>query len=126
MVGVFSFDVDRRFLVVGAVLVASGVAVVTIDPLAQIAIGIAKRLPILRRFADRLHDFHAHTAVLLTPRPLVVATVLSTASWFLECLAFWVVVHGFPGASVELRVATFGTRPRRWPARCRSCRGGWA
>ena len=35
MVGVFSFDVDRRFLIVGAVLVASASLVVTIDPLAQ-------------------------------------------------------------------------------------------
>ena len=61
----------------------------------------------LRRFAHRFDDFHAHTAILLAPGPLVVATVLATASWFFECLAFWVVVHGFPGAHIGLRAATF-------------------
>jgi uncharacterized protein (TIRG00374 family) len=107
LVGVFSFDVDRRFLVVGAALVVGGVLVVSVDPLAAAAIALAGKLPGLRRVAHRLADFHAHTAVLLAPRPLVVATVIATGSWFLECLAFWVVVHGFPGASVGLRAATF-------------------
>jgi uncharacterized protein (TIRG00374 family) len=107
LVGVFSFDVDRRFLFIGAGLVVGGVLVVSIDPLAKAAIAVAGKLPILRRFEHRLADFHAHTAVLLAPRPLAVATVIATGSWFLECLAFWVVVHGFPGASVGLRAATF-------------------
>jgi uncharacterized protein (TIRG00374 family) len=105
--GVFSFDVDRRFLAVGAGLVVAGVLVVSVDPLAAAAIRLGGKLPGLRRVAHRLSDFHAHTAVLLAPRPLVAATVIATGSWFLECLAFWVVVHGFPGASVGLRAATF-------------------
>jgi uncharacterized protein (TIRG00374 family) len=107
LVGVFSFDVDRRFLVAGVALVLAGLAVVLIDPLARAAIAIASRLPILRRFAHRFSDFHAHTAVLLAPRPLIVASLLATASWFLECLALWAIVHGFPGSSVDLRTATF-------------------
>ena len=107
LVGVFSFDVDRRFLIVGAVLVVGGVLVVSIDPLAKAAIALVGKLPVLRRFAHRLSDFHAHTAVLLAPGPLALSTVIATGSWFLECLAFWTVVHGFPGAGVGLRAATF-------------------
>jgi uncharacterized protein (TIRG00374 family) len=107
LVGVFSFDVDRRFLVAGAVLVVGGVVVVSIDPLAKRAIAIVGRLPVVRRFAHRLDEFHSHTAVLLAPTPLALSTVLAVASWFLECLAFNVVVYGFPGATVGLRAATF-------------------
>ena len=107
LVGVFSFDVDKRFLVAGAVLVVSGLVVVSVDPVARAAIRIAGRMPVLRRFSHRMEDFHAHTAALLAPGPLVVATVLAVCSWFLECLAFWVVVHGFPGASIGMRAATF-------------------
>lgn len=107
LVGVFSFDVDRRFLIAGAVLVVGGVLVVSIDPLAKRAIAIVGRLPGVRRFAHRLDEFHSHTAVLLAPAPLGLSTVLAVASWFLECLAFSVVVHGFPGATVGLRAATF-------------------
>lgn len=107
LVGVFSFDVDRRFLVVGAALVAAGLAVVSIDPLARLAIRAAGHVPGVRRFAPRLAEFHRSTATLLAPGPLVVAAALSTTSWFLECLAFWAVVRGFPGATLGLRAATF-------------------
>ena len=107
MVGVFSFDIDPRFLIAAAVLVVAGLAVVSVDPLARAAIAIAGRLPLLRRFAHRMSDFHAHTATLLAPRPLVLATVMATGAWFLECVAFWVIVRGFPGASIDLRAATF-------------------
>jgi uncharacterized protein (TIRG00374 family) len=107
LVGVFDFDVDRRFLVAGAVVVLGGVLVVSIEPLAELALAVAARLPGLRRAAPKLREMHASTAALLHPRPLVLATAISTASWFLECLAFWVVVRGFPGAGLDLRAGTF-------------------
>jgi uncharacterized protein (TIRG00374 family) len=107
LVGVFHFDVDRRFLVAGAVLVLGGVLVVSIDPLAELALDLAARLPGLRRVAPKLREMHGATAALLHPKPLALSTALATASWFLECLAFWVVVHGFPKVGLELRAATF-------------------
>lgn len=107
LVGVFHFDVDRRFLVVGAVVVLGGVLVVSVDPLAEAALALAARLPGLRRVAPKLREMHVSTAALLHPRPLVLATAIATVSWFFECLAFWVVVRGFPGASLGLRAATF-------------------
>jgi len=107
MVGVFSYDVDKRFLVAGAILVVAGLTVVSVDPVAKAAIAIAGRLPVLRRFAHRLDDAHAHTAILLAPLSLVVTTLFATVSWFFECLAFWVVVNGFPGAHLGLQGATF-------------------
>jgi glycosyltransferase 2 family protein len=107
LVGVFQFDVDRRFLVAGAVLVAGGVLVVSIDPLAEATLALAAHLPVVRRFAPKLREMHAATAALLHPRPLVLATALSAVSWFMECLAFWTVVQGFPGVTLPLRVATF-------------------
>ena len=33
--------------------------------------------------------------------------LLSTLSWYFECVAFWVVVHGFPGAAVGMQAGTF-------------------
>jgi uncharacterized protein (TIRG00374 family) len=110
LVGVFTFApdaVDRRLLVAGAVLVAAGVVAVSVDRVAELGIALAAHLPGVRRFAPRLAEFHRSTAVLLRPWPLVAATILATASWFLECLAFWAVVRGFPGAALGLRAATF-------------------
>jgi uncharacterized protein (TIRG00374 family) len=107
LVGVFSFDVDRRFLVAGAVVVALGVAAVSIEPVAELALAVCGRLPGLRRAAPKLRELHGTTAALLRPTPLVAATALSIASWWLECLAFRVVVGGFEGATVSVRAATF-------------------
>jgi uncharacterized protein (TIRG00374 family) len=107
LVGVFTFHVDRRFLAAGAILVVLGIAVVLIDPLAELALAMAARLPIVRRAAPKLRELHASTAALLRPAPLLAATALSCGSWFLECLAFWVVVGGIDGAAISLRAATF-------------------
>ena len=107
LVGVFNYDVDPRFLIAGAVLVVAGLVVVSVDPVAKAAIRIAGKLPVVRRFAHRLDDAHAHTAILLAPLSLIAATVLATISWFFECLAFYFVVNGFPGAHIGLQGATF-------------------
>ena len=140
LVGVFSYDVDPRFLIAGAVLVVAGLVVVSVDPVAKAAIAIAGRLPVLRRFAHRFDEAHAHTAILLAPGPLVVATMLATASWFFECLAFWVVVQRLPGRAhrpagrdVRLRgddgrgrAVVPARRPRRRRRRaCWRCWCGW-
>jgi uncharacterized protein (TIRG00374 family) len=110
LVGVFTFDphaVDRRLLVAGAALVAGGVLVVSVDALAELAIALAGRVPGLRRLAPRLGEFHRSTAALLRPGPLLIATAIAAAAWSLECLAFWAVVRGFPGAALGLRASVF-------------------
>jgi len=107
LVGVFHYDVDRRFLVAGAALVVAGLVVVSVDPVAKAAIALAGKLPVLRRFAHRFDDAHAHTAILLAPLSLIVTTLLATVSWFFECLAFLIVVRGFPGADISVEGATF-------------------
>jgi uncharacterized membrane protein YbhN (UPF0104 family) len=106
LVGGVGRAVDPRFLLVGAGLVVAGLVVVSVDPVAKAAIAIAGRLPLLRRIAHRLDDAHAHTAILLAPLPLVAATALATVSWFFECLAFYFVIKGFPGAHIDLLSAT--------------------
>src|SRR6187455_823099 len=73
LVGVFDRGVDLRFLIAGAVLVVAGLVVVSVDPVAKAAIRVAGRLPVLRRFAHRLDEAHAHTAILLAPLALVAA-----------------------------------------------------
>src|SRR4030095_10174485 len=77
-----------------------------VDPVAKATIRIAGKLPVLRRFAHRFDDAHAHTAILLAPLPLLAATALATVSWFFECLAFYFVVRGFPGAHLDVLSAT--------------------
>ena len=106
LIGGVRRGVDPRLLIVGAGLVVAGLVVVSIDPVAKAAIAIAGRLPVLRRFAHRFDDAHAHTAILLAPLSLLASTALATVSWFFECLAFYFVVQGFPGAHIDVFSAT--------------------
>ena len=105
--GAFHFEVDRRFLIAAAVLIAAGLIVISVEPLAHGLLALFGRLPGVRRFSHKLVEFYDGTAALLRPWPLLLAVALSALSWTFECLAFWVVVGGFPGASVNLEAAVF-------------------
>jgi uncharacterized protein (TIRG00374 family) len=107
LVGVFSFHVDRRFLVAGALCVGMGLAVIGNRTLATLLLATVERVRPLARFVPKAREFLATAAELLRPGPLLVTTALATVSWFFECLAFWVVVRGFPGAGLGLHAATF-------------------
>jgi len=107
LVGVFTFEIDRRFLAAGAIAVGLGLAVIGSEALASRLFTMAERVSATARFVPKLREFHASATILLKPGPLVVTTALSVASWFLECLAFWTVVRGFPGAGLSLQAGTF-------------------
>ncbi len=105
--GIFSFPVDRRLLVVGALMIVLGLAVVSVEPIAMFFLRLCGRVPGVRKFTDKLHEAYQSTATLLKPAPLVIAVLLSTLSWFFECVAFVAVVYGFPGASIDMQAGTF-------------------
>ena len=80
---------------------------VSVEPIATFFLRLSAHIPLVRRLTPKLVEAHQTTAALLHPRPLVLGVLLSTVSWFFECAAFWAVVRGFPGASVDLQAATF-------------------
>ena len=106
-VGAFSFAVDRTFLIAATVIIALGLAVVSIEPLARGVLRLLVRVPGLGKLSGKLGEFYESTATLLRPAPLLLALVLSVVSWYFECLAFWLVVGGFPGAQLGHQEATF-------------------
>lgn len=106
-VGIFTFEADPRFLVIGAGLIGFGLVVVSVEPIARFFLRLSARVPLVRRVTHKLEEAYQTTAELLRPRPLVLGVLLSVVSWFFECAAFWAVVHGFAGASVDIQAATF-------------------
>lgn len=106
-VGIFTFKADPRFLIVGAGLIVLGLVVISVEPIANLLLGLCARLPGLRKVAPKLTEAYHTTRALLRPAPLILGVGLSTVSWFFECAAFWAVVHGFSGASVDIQAATF-------------------
>jgi uncharacterized protein (TIRG00374 family) len=107
LVGVFTFAVDRRFLGAGAVAVGLALVVISSESLGKRVLTTIEGVRPLARFVPKLRESHTAAATLLRARPLALATLLSVVSWFCECLAFWVVVAGFPGAHLGVQAATF-------------------
>ena len=60
----------------------------------------------LGRIAPKLRDAYDSLYVLTRPSALVLPTILSVVAWFLECLALWVVLHGF-GRAPSIQGASF-------------------
>jgi uncharacterized protein (TIRG00374 family) len=106
-VGIFTFEADPRFLVIGAGLIGFGLVVVSVEPIARFFLRLSAHVPLVRRVSHKLEEAYQTTAELLRPKPLVLGVLLSVVSWFFECTAFWAVVHGFVGASVDIQAATF-------------------
>jgi glycosyltransferase 2 family protein len=100
--GSLVLDAGPWIAIVGAVLVALAIAVISIEGLGELALVIAGRLPGAGKLVPRLREAYRSLRLLCGPRPLVIATVLATGSWGLECLALYIVVRGFVGASVPI------------------------
>jgi len=58
---------------------------------ANLAIGVAGKTPLVRRIAGELHHVFDSTRELLAPRELFMPTFVSTLGWGLECYAFYLV-----------------------------------
>ncbi|UJR80919.1 lysylphosphatidylglycerol synthase transmembrane domain-containing protein [Sandaracinus amylolyticus] len=105
-IGSLFFDQGAVIAAIGGALVLSVIAVVSIRPLAELALSIAAKLPGLKRIAPRLREAWEALATLVRPAPLVMATLLATFSWGLECIALWAIVGGFEGAHIDLGPAS--------------------
>jgi len=106
-VGIFTYEADPRFLVIGAGLIVFGLVVISVEPIAMFFLRVLAKMPGLRKVTPKLEEAYRTTAALLRPAPLALGVALSTVSWFFECTAFWAVVHGFAGATVGIQAATF-------------------
>jgi uncharacterized protein (TIRG00374 family) len=62
--------------------------------------------PLLARIVEPIRLFLRSGRALLTPRVLTFSVAVSVVSWFFECLALYLILHGL-GAAISLRVATF-------------------
>jgi glycosyltransferase 2 family protein len=92
---------------VGTGLVLALLVVVANRKLSLSMIGLTARLPgRLGQMAPKLEAAYESLATMLAPKNLVVPSVLSAAAWMLECLALWVILHGF-GATTSVTLCTF-------------------
>ena len=101
-IGLIAFPEPRAQLVAVALLVAflAGIIVIQIRPLALRALGIAHRIPFIRKFSDQLYTIYDSSYILFRPGPLTWALLLGIVAWGTSGLAFGVVLVGF-GAPLD-------------------------
>jgi uncharacterized membrane protein YbhN (UPF0104 family) len=96
--GALTYKVGVRGIALGGALVALFVGTLSSGRLMR---------ALARRAGEKAVELYESMAVLIRPRPLAVATVLSVFAWACECLAFWFVIRGFAGAQASVGLATF-------------------
>jgi uncharacterized protein (TIRG00374 family) len=97
----------QRLLWVAGAMVVIFLIVASWRPLVHALIDASSKLPVVGKLAPKVREFYDAMAELVKPAPLVLATLLSIAAWSAECVAFWIVLRGFPGAEASLRLCTF-------------------
>lgn len=89
--------------------VAAIVVVLAIVSWRSLMENILDRIAAVSKFesiAQKLRTAYESAYRLIAPRPLLWATLISLVSWWLECLAFYLVLSGF-GEPIPLLSATF-------------------
>lgn len=105
--GVASTRYGIEVVVAAAVVVVGGIALVLFRPVGERLVGATAHVPGLRRLTPRLLHAYESAVTLLSPVPLLIGVALGVAAWWLECLAFHVVLVGFDAASPTLGTSTF-------------------
>jgi uncharacterized membrane protein YbhN (UPF0104 family) len=105
LIGVALYGVAVPAALASAAVVAAGLVVLAWPALARGLIGVVTAPGPLRRLRPTLLEVYGGLAGLCRPRPLVLATAIACGGWACECVGFALVVHGFPGASIDLGLA---------------------
>lgn len=105
-IGAFALGLSPITMVAFLLVAALGIAVVRSKRLSLMAEGLLLKVPLMRRFAPHLGEFHASSNELLGTRALVVGTAISFLSWGLECVAVYLCAVGF-GAEMSFLMVVF-------------------
>jgi uncharacterized protein (TIRG00374 family) len=91
----------------GAFVVGSLLVVIASRSLSMRIIGMIERMPgKVGKIGPKLHQAYDSLATMVSPKNLVVPTLLSIVAWTLECLSLWVILRGF-GESTSVPLCMF-------------------
>ncbi len=94
MAGAATLHYGERALLAAAVVTLLGVVALSSRRLALWGIDLCGRLPVVERFAHKLHEAYESMSALLAPAPLALGTLVSIPAWAAEGVAFWAIFEG--------------------------------
>jgi len=87
-------DVNKALMIIPAFLLAAGIILLRWRRGSRRIIGFCGRLPVLGKISNQLQTSYDSAYTLMSPKSLIVGSILSVASWGFECLAAYVVFKG--------------------------------
>jgi glycosyltransferase 2 family protein len=106
IIGVAAYGVDPTLVVVASGVIVLGLVMLAWPTPTHALIDLITRPERLRRLRDPLHETLRGLGALCRPLPLTIATLIAVPAWGLECIGFAVICNAFPGAHVDLGLAT--------------------
>lgn len=109
LIGISGFTEQRAILaavLATFVLIVSFCLIVGVRSFSLWMIGIMSKLPVISRVAPKLLTAYESTYILITPKRLLVAVLISVPSWSCEVIAFYLVCHAL-GQPITLEACYF-------------------
>jgi uncharacterized protein (TIRG00374 family) len=106
LIGALAFSFGAWLLLFFLALTAFGIAVLRSKRLSLLVEKTLLKLPLLKRLAPHVGEFHGASNELLALRPLAVGTIVSFCSWGIEILAVYLCAVGL-GAGKPFLVVVF-------------------
>lgn len=107
LVGILDYREYLPYVLATLVLVGAGVIVLGTPRLSSAVLRALSRLPWVGKSFAKAEAMVESAAVLLGLRPLAVLSVLSVIGWGMECVGYWLILHGFLGIEASLGLCTF-------------------
>jgi uncharacterized protein (TIRG00374 family) len=105
VVGVAGYGISPTFVLAAGALIVVGLVLLAWQRPTRALIDLVTRPAKLRRLREPLHETLGHLSSLCRPGPLVLATLIAVPAWACECVGFYLICSGFPGAHVDLGLA---------------------
>lgn len=106
VIGVAAYGVDPTLVIAASAIIAVGLVLLAWPRPTHAIVDLVTRPTKLRRLREPLHETVTGLSALCRPGPLVLATLIAVPAWGLECLGFALITNAFPGAHVDLGLAT--------------------
>lgn len=110
LAGAFVFNYGKGLVIGVGLFFLAGVAVVSSRKLSLWIILQLERSSHLKKVSERIHTAYESIYVLVKPKPLIIATLVSAFAWFLECVGLYVVLKVYANltdVNVSLLSAVF-------------------
>lgn len=107
LVGITDYAEYLPYVLATLVLVMIGVVVLGTPRLSHALLSLLARVPLIGRPFLKAGAMVESAARLVGLRPLVVLSLISVAGWGMECVGYWLILHGFAGVDASLALCTF-------------------